>query len=708
MTERDAGSDPSAIAATRRADRRRLSAQRREVVRHLGRRRQRLRRDGERGRRRASGCPTLFVVDRERAGGRDRRRPAPSRTATPTATRRSASRDVEVAEDDVIGGVGGGDELQRSWFTEERLGIAARCGGAMWRLLDETVGWALEREQGGSADLRPPGSLASRSPTRPPTPPPGRLLTLTVAALADAGADPKIVHHKASMAKLFTSEAAWRCADRCVQAFGGRGYLRSNVAERLLRELRVDRIWEGTSEIQRLIVARGLERRGVERDPSLSAERRRPQPARIPLRCSSPARSPSSAPTTAPGSYGDIVLRNLAARRLRGRRLGRQPAPRARSTAVPACRRVADLPEPVDAVVVAIPAAGVPGVIAEAVGARLRRRDRALGRASARSRRAASWSGSCARPRRAGGLPVCGPNGNGIVAVAARARRCGATRSLRCEPGGVAMISQSGNVAVNALGSRRGIRLPHGPLHRQPGGARRRATGSRPSASDDGVRSVAMFLESDGDGARLAEALARCAERGVRVAVLKVGRLGGRRRAPRRRTPERVAGDQRVFRALIEEAGARLGARPPRAAGARASAGRAARPAARRRRPRDPDLLGRRLEHRRRRGGAARRRAARARRRDARAARRAAAGGGDGRQPARLHGDDLGRHRSAAPDHRRRRGRPGDRPAAGPLRPSAGPRARGGGRAGPRSARGSSPAPTRPRPRRSSPRPSPT
>ena len=83
--------------------------------------------------------------------------------------------------------------------------------------------------------------------------------------MIDAGADPKLVHHKASMAKLFASEAAWRCADRCVQAFGGRGYMRSNVAERYLRELRVDRIWEGTSEIQRLIVARGLERRGVER-----------------------------------------------------------------------------------------------------------------------------------------------------------------------------------------------------------------------------------------------------------------------------------------------------------------------------------------------------------------------------------------------------------------------------------------------------------
>ena len=123
----------------------------------------------------------------------------------------------------MIGGVGGGDELQRSWFTEERLGIAARCGGAMWRLLDETVAWAMEREQGGSRIYDHQGvsfPLADSAADAAA----GRLLTLTVASLADAGADPKIVHHKASMAKLFTSEAAWRCADRCVQAFGGRGY----------------------------------------------------------------------------------------------------------------------------------------------------------------------------------------------------------------------------------------------------------------------------------------------------------------------------------------------------------------------------------------------------------------------------------------------------------------------------------------------------
>ena len=164
----------------------------------------------------------------------------------------------------MIGEVGEGKDLQRAWFMEERLGIAARCVGAMWRLLDETVAWAAAREQGGSRILDYQGvsfPLADSAADAAAA----RLLTFQVAKLSDRGADLKLVHNKASMAKLFASERAWVCADRCVQAFGGRGYLRSNVAERFLRELRVDRIWEGTSEIQRLIVTRGLERRGVER-----------------------------------------------------------------------------------------------------------------------------------------------------------------------------------------------------------------------------------------------------------------------------------------------------------------------------------------------------------------------------------------------------------------------------------------------------------
>ncbi len=152
--------------------------------------------------------------------------------------------------------------MTNEWFVEERLHIGARCSGAMERLLELAVEWATSRVQfdqriydfqGVSFPLADSAADASAA----------RLLTRETAWLMDQGADAKVVHARASVAKLFASEAAWRCADRVVQVFGGRGYMREFPAERYLRELRVDRLWEGTSEIQRLIVARALEKRGV-------------------------------------------------------------------------------------------------------------------------------------------------------------------------------------------------------------------------------------------------------------------------------------------------------------------------------------------------------------------------------------------------------------------------------------------------------------
>jgi len=207
--------------------------------------------------------PTLFLVDRSLDGIEIVDEPPFSHTYPHGHPTLRFNR-VEVGDDAVIGGVGGGDELERAWFTEERIGIAARGVGSMWRLIEDATAWALEREQGGHRIMDYQGvsfPLADSAADAAA----GRLLALEVARLADAGADPKVVHAKASMAKLFVSEAANRCADRCLQIFGGRGYMRTNVAERFFRELRVDRIWEGTSEIQRLIIARALERRGVER-----------------------------------------------------------------------------------------------------------------------------------------------------------------------------------------------------------------------------------------------------------------------------------------------------------------------------------------------------------------------------------------------------------------------------------------------------------
>jgi acyl-CoA dehydrogenase len=263
VTEEHAGSDPSGIATTavRTAGGYRITGEKWFVtsgdVAGVYIVMANVIEDGER-------LPTLFLVDR--ALGGIEIVDDPPFTHTYPHGHPTVRFDVEVGEDAVIGGIGGGDDLQRAWFTEERLGIAARGVGSMWRLLDETVAWATTREQGGRRLWDHQGvafPLADSAADAAA----GRLLGLDVARLADADADadPKVVHAKASMAKLFVSEAAYRCADRAVQAFGGRGYLRTNVAERFLRELRVDRIWEGTSEIQRLIVARGLEHRGVER-----------------------------------------------------------------------------------------------------------------------------------------------------------------------------------------------------------------------------------------------------------------------------------------------------------------------------------------------------------------------------------------------------------------------------------------------------------
>jgi alkylation response protein AidB-like acyl-CoA dehydrogenase len=89
-------------------------------------------------------------------------------------------------------------------------------------------------------------------------------MTFEAARAHDRGDNLKQLHNRCSMVKLYASEMANRVADRAVQIFGGRGYMRENVAERFFRELRVDRIWEGTSEIQRLIIARGLLKRGLD------------------------------------------------------------------------------------------------------------------------------------------------------------------------------------------------------------------------------------------------------------------------------------------------------------------------------------------------------------------------------------------------------------------------------------------------------------
>ncbi len=120
--------------------------------------------DGER-------LPTLFLIDRDTPGIEMVDDP-PFTHTYPHGAPAIRFTDVEVGDEAVIGGLGGGEDLQRAWFTEERLGIAARGVGSMWRLLEETTAWALSRQQGGGRSWTTRAS-ASRSPTRPPTRPQG-------------------------------------------------------------------------------------------------------------------------------------------------------------------------------------------------------------------------------------------------------------------------------------------------------------------------------------------------------------------------------------------------------------------------------------------------------------------------------------------------------------------------------------------------------
>ena len=156
----------------------------------------------------------------------------------------------------------GGNEGAKDWFLVERLFIAARCCGAAARALDLARDFALEREAFGAriADFQGVSFPLADSLTELLA---ARMLTYHAAHAFDTYENRKLVHGKTSMAKLYASEMANRVVDRALQVFGGRGYMIENPVARLYREVRVDRIWEGTSEIQRLIIARGLFKRGA-------------------------------------------------------------------------------------------------------------------------------------------------------------------------------------------------------------------------------------------------------------------------------------------------------------------------------------------------------------------------------------------------------------------------------------------------------------
>jgi len=249
-------------------------------------------------------------------------------------------------------------------------------------------------------------------------------------------------------------------------------------------------------------------------------------------------------------TYAHETLRNLGALGYDGEVWGVHPTHR-EVLGREVFPSLSDLPAPADAVVVDVPAAGVPDVIAEA-GASGCGGAVVFGAGFADGGDRALQDRLVAAALRHA-LPVIGPNCDGMVRLHERAALWG--DALRPQPaGGVALVSQSGNLAVNALATRRGLRL-HTVV--SCGNQAVLDAGDLLAflAEDEGVRSVALYLEDDGDAPRLCEALARCADHGVGVAVLKAGASAVGATAAATHTGA-IAGDHRVFRALVEEAGA--------------------------------------------------------------------------------------------------------------------------------------------------------
>jgi acyl-CoA dehydrogenase len=139
-----------------------------------------------------------------------------------------------------------------SCLAHGRVHIAALCVGMAQRLVDETVRYAADRVQGG----KPIGkhqlvqAMIADSVTETMA---GRSLVLDVARAYVDGSDRRL---GPSAAKLFCSEMVGRVADRAVQVHGGAGYMRTVAVERFYRDARLFRIYEGTSQIQQVIIAR--------------------------------------------------------------------------------------------------------------------------------------------------------------------------------------------------------------------------------------------------------------------------------------------------------------------------------------------------------------------------------------------------------------------------------------------------------------------
>lgn len=162
--------------------------------------------------------------------------------------------DVRLGSDALLGREGEGLRLALAGLDKVRLHLAALCAGLMERIVAEARAHLLARRQFGKTLAEQPALAASLADCAAEALA-ARCMALELARARDAGT---LRPADAAAAKLFASEALNRVADRVLQMFGGEGYLDEAPIARLWRDARLFRILDGTSEIQRLVVARGV------------------------------------------------------------------------------------------------------------------------------------------------------------------------------------------------------------------------------------------------------------------------------------------------------------------------------------------------------------------------------------------------------------------------------------------------------------------
>jgi alkylation response protein AidB-like acyl-CoA dehydrogenase len=162
--------------------------------------------------------------------------------------------DVEVSADALLGKEGSGFKIAMMALDGGRIGIGAQAVGIASAALEEAVAYSRDRHQFGQpiSNFQAIQWMLADSKTEIEA---ARLLVLRAAAMKEAG---RPFTPEAAMAKMFASEMSWQVTSRAVQVHGGYGYTREFAAERHLRDSRVTMIYEGTSEIQRIVIARSL------------------------------------------------------------------------------------------------------------------------------------------------------------------------------------------------------------------------------------------------------------------------------------------------------------------------------------------------------------------------------------------------------------------------------------------------------------------